>query len=443
MTPPFFPSPNSAPRSSPSVLALGANPSSHHVRMTHAEELRLATRLRELRRDLLALALLDPTSRAEVERVAADLAARRVRIEAVIDGAESAPDATRRFDEFRSAVAHLGDEQLGGEPLGDEQLGGEHIPGASPASRAGGLEPLDEGLERALCASRGLTGSMALQWDCVERLLQCSWVGSSGCRAARQPSRSLPPALAERARRARAEIDTILESFVASHQGLVANVVRHYRGLGLSQEDLMQDGNIGLLRALEKFDERRGNTFASYAVWWVRESVRRALAHQARTIRLPAHAIAKRRAIGNATRRLAHELGRDPSSQELSNATGMAPESIDDVMRMSKEPLSLDAPRAGDTEITLGDVIADRSRGNPNEYASTRESLDHLQVLLAGLSPREQRVLSLRFGLDGSEEQTLEEIGRSLDLTRERVRQIEAGALHKLERATRARRLDL
>jgi RNA polymerase primary sigma factor len=254
---------------------------------------------------------------------------------------------------------------------------------------------------------------------------------------------SLPPALAERASRARGEIDAIFERFVSSNQGLVANVVRRYRGLGLSPEDLMQDGNIGLLRAVEKFDRRRGKPFGSYAVWWVRESVRKALARQSRTIRLPANAIAERHAIGNASRRLAHQLGRDPSAQELSHAIGLERERIDDLMRLSKETLSLDAPRSADGEITLGDVIADRSGHSPTERASTRESVDHLQALLGGLSPRERRVLSLRFGLENGEEQTLEEIGRSLRLTRERVRQIVAGALGKLNRATRARRLEL
>lgn len=205
----------------------------------------------------------------------------------------------------------------------------------------------------------------------------------------------------------------------------------------------MQDGNIGLLRAIEKFDDRRGKPFRSYAVWWVRESVRRALAQQGRTIRLPASAIATRYAIGQASRRLSHELGRDPSSQELSRATGMAAESIDDVMRLSKEPLSLDAPRADDAEITLGDVIADLATQSANERTSAKESAERLRLLLTELSPREQHVLSLRFGLDGGDERTLEEIGRSLQLTRERVRQIVAAALDKLNRATRAQGLEL
>lgn len=423
--------PNPAPPSAPSPPSIAASGPAAFARMTPDEELALAARLRELRRDLVALALIDPASRAELERIAADVAARRLRIEAVVDDPELTPHAAQqRFDEFRAAAARLraappeGLEAASEPPARDAAV----FPVSRPPAPAG------EALGRALGASRALAATLDLQWDCAERVLQHSWLDAGG---------SPPPGLANHARRQRGEIDAIVQRFVATHQGLVASVSRQYRGLGLSQEDLMQDGNIGLLRALEKFDERRGNPFRSYAVWWVRESMRRALAQQGRTIRLPAHAIAKRHAIGKASRRLAHELGRDPSAQELSSAVGMAPESIDDVIRVSREPLSLDAPRAGDTEGTLGDVIADRHGLAPSEHATARESADHLQTLLASLTARERRVLSLRFGLDGGDEQTLEEIGRSLELTRERVRQIVAGALDKLHRATRARRLEL
>jgi RNA polymerase sigma factor (sigma-70 family) len=319
--------------------------------MTLDEELRLAGRLRALRRDLLALALLDPACNAELSRVAAEVADGALRIEAVVDEPESiAEEARRHFDAFRAAAERL------------------------PAEL--GAQPLEPAFEPALKASLDVAGSIDLQWHCVERLLRHSW-------------------------------------------------------------------SSGALRAVEKFDPRRARPFRSYAVWWVKESVRRALAQQARTIRLPASAIATRYTIGKVSRQLAHELGRDPSSLELSRATGMTPESIDDAIGSCREPLSLDAPRADDTELTLGDVIADRVAHNPNEHTSARESVDRLQVLLAGLTVRERNILSLRFGLDGGDERTLEEIGRSLHLTRERVRQIVAAALDKLHRATRAQGLDL
>jgi RNA polymerase sigma factor (sigma-70 family) len=401
--------------------------------MTLDEELRLAGRLRALRRDLLALALLDPACTAELSRVAAEVAGGDLRIEAVVDEPEgTADEARRRFDAFRLAAERLPAE-LGAPPLSSA---------AASSSAAAAGAPLEAAFERGLNASLRVAGSIDLQWQCVERLLRHSW-GSPGSGASGAPCWPLPRALAQRASRSQAEIGAIFERFVSSNQGLVANVARRYRGLGLRQEDLMQDGNIGLLRAVEKFDPRRARPFRSYAVWWVKESVRRALAQQGRTIRLPLSAIATRYTIGKASRQLAHELGRDPSSLELSRATGMTPESIDEAIGSSKEPLSLDAPRADDTELTLGDVIADRGAHSPNEHTSARESVDRLQVLLAGLTVRERNILSLRFGLDGGDERTLEEIGRSLHLTRERVRQIVAAALDKLHRATRAQGLDL
>lgn len=402
--------------------------------MTLDEELRLAARLRALRRELLALALLEPACKAELSRVAAEVVDGALRIEAVVDEPESTADEARQhFDAFRTAV-----ERLPAEPRAP-QPGSGAAAGATPAASA----PPEATFERALKASLDVAGSIDLQWQCVERLLRHSRGSGLGSRAAGAPCWPLRPALAQRAWRSQAEIGAIFERFVSSNQGLVANVVRRYRGLGLRQEDLMQDGNIGLLRAVEKFDPRRARPFRSYAVWWVRESVRRALAQQARTIRLPVSAIATRYTIGKASRQLAHELGRDPSSLELSRATGMTPESIDDAIGSSREPLSLDAPRADDTELTLGDVIADRVAHNPNEQTAARESVDRLQALLGGLTLRERNVLSLRFGLDDGDEHTLEEIGRTLHLTRERVRQIVAEALDKLHRATRARGLEL
>jgi RNA polymerase primary sigma factor len=239
------------------------------------------------------------------------------------------------------------------------------------------------------------------------------------------------------------EVASSVDSLVAKYQGLVAKVARQYQGMGLSREDLMQDGSLGLLRGIEKFDLRRGKPFGAYAVWWVRQGVRHALATQARTIRLPVQQLANRRALGRASRRLAHMLGREPSEQELAEATGMSQQGIADLLRASAEPVSLETPRSSDSESTIGDVIVDSDMKSPNEQASAKESHEELRGLLDELTPREWHVVNLRFGLDGEDERTLEEIGRSLELTRERVRQICAEALDKLNRATRNRQLDL
>lgn len=220
-------------------------------------------------------------------------------------------------------------------------------------------------------------------------------------------------------------------------------VARRYRGLGLSREDLVQEGNLGLLRAIEKFDSSRGAPFGAYAVWWVRQSARRALASQARTIRAPTTVLAARYALGRASGRLAHELGREPSDQELGRAAGVATESVAHILGSLREPVSLDAPRGEDSSLTIGDRITDPDARLPNDQALAKDSALHLHRLLRGLSPRERIVLERRFGLGGADEQTLEEIGRSLDLTRERVRQIIAQALDRLQRKTRHAHLEL
>jgi RNA polymerase primary sigma factor len=275
--------------------------------------------------------------------------------------------------------------------------------------------------------------------DMTDRLLQNSWT-SSPARMSRVP---MPDALRRRARRLEGEVETIRSRFIHANQGLVAYVVQRYRGMGLRREDLMQEGNIGLLRAIETFDHRRGTRFSVYAVWWIRQAVRRALANQSRTIRIPVHALAVRYAVDQASKRLALELGREPSEQELASATGVVPNGVSQILSMVKEPLSLDAPRGPDTEASLGESVADRGAISPNEHAARKERAARLHHLLDGLSAREREMLRMRFGLDGADECTLEQIGQSFALTRERVRQIVTAALDKLHHQTRVRRLEL
>ena len=384
------------------------------------------TRLHERRVDLLCLALLEPVTSTVLDAIAAELDKGEALIGSVVDEPELAPEEARqRFDVLRAALRRLHREHGHAWPFA----------GAARLARSGA----PSALESALRASRAAAGSIRLQWDSVERLMKATWIA----RVRARDLAGLPSELVAPVRRLDREVASSIGSLVAKHQGLVANVARQYQGLGLSREDLMQEGSLGLLRGIDKFDLRRGKPFGSYAVWWVRQGVRHALATQARTIRLPVHQLASRYALGRASRRLAQTLGRDPSEQELAEATGMSAQGVSDLMRVSTEPVSLDMPRSSDSESTIGDVIADTDTRSPNEQVSARESLTELRNLLDDLSPRERHVVSLRFGLDGEDERTLEEIGRSLELTRERVRQICAEALDKLNRATRTRRLDL
>lgn len=390
------------------------------------EALAALSRLHERRAELLCLALLEPVTSTVLDTITAELDKGEAEIGSVVDEPDlSLEEARQRFDVLRADLGRLHREHGQAWPFG----------GVARLSRAGA----PSGFESALRATRAAAGTLRLHWDSAERLLKASWIA----RVRARDVSALPSELVARVRRLDREVASSVDSLVAKHQGLVANVARQYQGLGLSREDLMQEGSLGLLRGIDKFDLRRGKPFGSYAVWWVRQGVRHALATQARTIRLPVHQLASRYALGRAARRLSHTLGRDPSEQELAEATGMSAQSISDLLRVSTEPVSLETPRSSDSEATIGDVIADTDTRSPNEQASAKESLQELRSLLDDLTPREQHVVSLRFGLDGEDERTLEEIGRSLELTRERVRQICAEALDKLNRATRSRRLDL
>jgi RNA polymerase primary sigma factor len=397
------------------------------TRPAHADEsLGVLTRLNERRTELLGLALLEPVTRAVLDAIAAELDEGEAQVGSVVDEPELAvEEARRRFDALRADLDRLHREH------------GHAWPFAGGARQARSGAP--SALESALRQSRAAVASVRLQWDSVERLLSASWIA----RVRSGDVSALPQELVARVRRLDREVASSVQSLVAKHQGLVANVARQYRGLGLSPEDLMQEGSLGLLRGIDKFDLRRAKPFGSYAVWWVRQGVRHALATQGRTIRLPVNQLANRYALGRASRRLSHALGREPSEQELAEATGMSAQSVSDLLRVSTEPVSLETPRSSDSEATIGDVIADTDTQSPNEQASARESLVELRILLDELTPRERHVVNLRFGLDGEDERTLEEIGQSLELTRERVRQICAEALDKLNRATRARRLEL
>lgn len=402
-------------------------PGAHVSRISPADELQLACRLAECRRELLSIALLDAATQDELQRAATELASGARRASELIEPASAAGDAKLEFEQFSGRVQALQQEM-------SLQLHAWQAHAASGAVDAAVLQGL---LERML----DLLKATPLSGDLTDRLLQASWAvpraqGASG-------GAQLPRSLRAQVRRLDSEIEMIRSRFIRANQGLVAYIVQRYRGMGLRREDLMQEGNIGLLRAIEKFDHRRGTRFSVYAVWWIRQAVRRALANQSRTIRIPVHALAVRYALDQASKRLSLELGREPSEQELACATGVVPNGVAQLLGMVKEPLSLDAPRGPDTEASLGDSVADRVALSPNEQAARNERAVRLHGLLDGLSPREREMLRMRFGLDGADECTLEQIGQSFALTRERVRQIVTAALDKLHHQTQVKHLEL
>jgi RNA polymerase sigma factor (sigma-70 family) len=257
-----------------------------------------------------------------------------------------------------------------------------------------------------------------------------------GLDASEQQAPELPTELEQRVRVAERRLRHAEGRFVQANQGLVAIVVKRYLGMGLSQSDLMQEGNIGLLRAVEKFDHRRGCRFSTYATWWIRQGVRRALANQARTIRLPVHAADARYALRQASNKMEARLGRVPSTKELADQTGLDTATVSKLMNLVSEPVSLEAPRGDDGDVFLYDSLSDPSARDPAEQAHQRDIKSKLESLVGVLSPREARMVRLRFGLDGRDERTLDEIGLEFSVTRERVRQLLGRALDKLRGAS-------
>lgn len=338
------------------------------------------------------------------------------------------------YDQINDTLSH---EDLNAEQVDDilQTFADEGIRVVEKVKDHVGFEELDEeehGLKEAEAAEADLTEMEGLPLDDSVRM----WLREIGKTPLLTMDKEV--ALAKKIETGDEESKAVLTE---ANLRLVVSIAKRYSGRGMSFPDLIQEGNIGLIRAVEKFDYRKGYKFSTYATWWIRQAITRAIADQGRTIRIPVHMVETINRLIKTQSQLLQDLGREPTMDEVAREMGMPTDRVSEIYRIAPEPLSLETPIGEEEDSHLADFIEDQEAISPSEAASNMILREKIEESLNKLTPRERDVLKMRFGLDDGYSRTLEEVGRHFKVTRERIRQIEAKALKKLRHPSRSRKL--